>query len=189
MKIDMGRLTVLLTSLLLVSSAPSAYAEAPDAKALLKQKFPGETVRMLKTADLNNDQKPESFLLTESGNLYLVNSKGVVVLIDKKIVEYEEDEADMQIFAVSPTEKQLAVTVDYLPSNTQVSVYRLNYGTLTKKLQFMGDQGAEIDKKGRLHQYWKDFKDEGGGWDLAEGIFTWDAKAGKYRATGNYVLQ
>ncbi|MEK3792158.1 hypothetical protein MKX42_10590 [Paenibacillus sp. FSL R7-0204] len=158
------RLAGWLTSLLLVASAPSAYAEAPDAKVLLKQRFPGDTVRLLKTADLNNDQKKESFLLTESGNLYLVNSKGVVVPIDKKIV-------------------------DYLPSNTQVSVYRLNYGTLTKKLQFMGDYGAEIDKKGRLHQYWKDFKDEGGGWDLAEGIFTWDAKAGKYRATGNYVLQ
>lgn len=101
MKIDMGRLTVLLTSLLLIASAPSAYAKAPDAKALLKQKFPGETVRLLKTADLNNDQKPESFLLTESGNLYLVNSKGVAVLIDKQIMEFEEDEADMQIFAVS----------------------------------------------------------------------------------------
>ncbi|ETT41368.1 hypothetical protein C162_26555 [Paenibacillus sp. FSL R7-269] len=189
MKIKKNKLIGALASLLLVASAPSAYAEALDAKTLLKQKFPGETVRLLKTADLNNDQKKESFLLTESGNLYLVNSKGVVVLIDKQIMEFGEDEADMQIFAVSPTEKQLAVTVDYLPSNTQVSVYRLNYGTLTKKLQFMGDQGAEIDKKGRLHQYWKDFKDEGGGWDLAEGIFTWDAKAGKYRATGNYVLQ
>ncbi|MBP2114769.1 hypothetical protein [Paenibacillus silagei] len=33
MKIDMGRLTVLLTSLLLIASAPSAYAKAPDAQA------------------------------------------------------------------------------------------------------------------------------------------------------------
>ena len=178
----------LLALVLLAGAVPSAYAAAPDAKALLEKKFPGETIRMLKTADLNHDQKPESFVLTESGNLYLVNSKGVVVLIEEKVVEYEEDEADMQIFAVSPTEKHLAVIVDYLPSNTQVSVYRLNYGTLSKKLQFMGDVGAEIDKKGRLHQYWKNFKYEGG-WDQAEGIFTWDVKAGKYRATGKYVLQ
>lgn len=42
MKIKKNKLIGALASLLLVASAPSAYAEALDAKTLLKQKFPGK---------------------------------------------------------------------------------------------------------------------------------------------------
>ncbi|MOA29461.1 hypothetical protein D3C78_1504750 [compost metagenome] len=52
----------------------------------------------------------------------------------------------------------------------------------------IGDYGVDIDKKGRVHQYWKDYKEEGG-WDLAHGIFTWNTKTNKYKGTGDFVLE
>ncbi|AIQ37974.1 hypothetical protein R50345_27195 [Paenibacillus sp. FSL R5-0345] len=78
--------------------------------------------------------------------------------------------------------------MDYLPSNTQVYVYRLEQGTLVNKLQFMADYSAEIDEKGRFHQYWKKYATEGG-YSLVHGTFTWDTKNNKYKASGQFVLQ
>ncbi|ASA23515.1 hypothetical protein [Paenibacillus donghaensis] len=163
-------------------------AQSQDPKDILLKKYPKEVIKIIKTVDLNNDQKNENFILTKSGNFFLVNSKGVVVLINTGIGEYEEDEVGLKIFSVSAKEKHVALTVEYLPSNTQLFVYRLQDGTLNKKIELIADVGVEIDNKGRIHQNWKDYKPEGG-WDTAEGIFTWNSKTNKYTASGKYVLQ
>jgi len=167
----------------------AVHAESPKQvpQELLAKKYPNEVIRIIKTVDLNNDNKKESFIVTDSGNFFYINSKGVLVFIEKS-VGYEEDEFNLSFFAVTAKEKQVALTVDYLPSNTLLYVYRLQDGTLTKKLQVMGDVGIEIDTKGRIHQYWKNFNLDSG-WDQAEGIFTWNPKTNKYKPSGKYVLQ
>ncbi|MEK5256966.1 hypothetical protein NST74_26260 [Paenibacillus sp. FSL F4-0125] len=52
----------------------------------------------------------------------------------------------------------------------------------------MADYSAEIDEKGRFHQYWKKYATEGG-YSLVHGTFTWDTKNNKYKASGQFVLQ
>ncbi|MGG4343681.1 hypothetical protein [Paenibacillus lautus] len=44
----------------------SAAAKKP--KDILAEKYPNEVVKIVKTDDINNDKKKESFILTESGN-------------------------------------------------------------------------------------------------------------------------
>ncbi|MNB79219.1 hypothetical protein D3C81_1092790 [compost metagenome] len=164
-------------------------ASSQSSTSLLKSKYPNEIIQSIKTVDLNNDKKDESIILTKSGNLFFVNSKGVLVLINTNILSDEDyDPPKIQVFSVSKTEKHVAVTYNYFPSNTQLFVYQLKDGTLLSRLKLMGDQGVEIDVKGRIHQYWKKYRNEGG-WDLAEGLFTWNTKLNKYMASGKYVLQ
>ncbi|WP_342440263.1 hypothetical protein NSS79_16950 [Paenibacillus sp. FSL L8-0436] len=38
------------------------------------------------------------------------------------------------------------------------------------------------------NQNWKNFKADGG-WDLAEGVFTWNPKTNKYIGSGELVLR
>jgi len=176
--------------LMLISSlaSHSTYASSTiDAKTVLLKKYPKEVIRLMKTADLDGDKKNESIILTDSGNLFLLNSKNVIVLIDTNVA-YEVEEPSIQLISISAKEKHVAVLVDYLPSNTQVYVYRLEKGTLVNKLQFMADYSTEIDNKGRLHQYWKKFKPTGG-YNVAHGIYTWDVKSNKYKASGQFVRQ
>lgn len=177
---------MLLSCVIFLASIGGTYAAAAKKpQDLLTDKYPNEVVKLIKTDDLNYDKKKESLILTESGNLYLVNSKGYVVLINTGIISEEGLEpAAIKVFPVSKTEKHIAVTYNYFPSNTQLYVYRLQYGSLSKVLQLMGDQGVEIDSKGKVHQYWKKYKDEGG-WDPAEDIYTWNAKLGKYKWSGS----
>lgn len=177
----------LLLSLILIFTTKPTYAATNDAKSILLKKYPKEVIRLIKTVDLNGDKKDESIILTDSGNLFLVNSKNVVVLINTNVA-YEEDDPSIKLITKSPNEKHVAILVDYLPSNTQVYVYRLEQGTLVNKLQFMADYSAEIDEKGRFHQYWKKYATEGG-YSLVHGTFTWDTKNNKYKASGQFVLQ
>ncbi|AIQ11611.1 hypothetical protein [Paenibacillus durus] len=187
----MRKITISLISisLLLILFPISINAAPQSATDILKKKYPSEVIQIIKTTDLNYDKKSESIILTKSGNLFLVNSKGVIVLINTGIISDEGlDDPSIQVFSASKAEKHIAVAFNYFPSNTQLYVYRLKNGTLQKCLGLMGDQGVEIDNKGRIHQYWKKYRNEGG-WDLAEGIFTWNAKTNKYKAAGQYVIK
>lgn len=187
MKGKFSTMALLLSFAVFFAFTGDVSAAAKKPKDILAEKYPNEVVKIVKTDDINNDKKKESFILTESGNLYLINAKGHVVLINTGIVSDEGFEPPtIQVFTVSKNEKHVAVTYSYFPSNTQLYVYRLQYGTLSKVLQLMGDQGVHIDSKGKVHQYWKNFRDEGG-WDLAEGIFTWSTKTNKYKGSGKYM--
>ncbi|MGN7762615.1 hypothetical protein [Paenibacillus sp. 22594] len=177
---------LLVFSLIFFLTNKSTYAATIDAKTILLKNYPNEVIRLSKTADLNGDKKNESIMLTESGNLFLVNSKNVVVLIAN--VAYEEDDPTIQLISISSKEKHAAVFVDYLPSNTQVYVYRLEQGTLVNKLKFMADYSAEVDKNGQFHQHWKKYNADSG-FDLAHGIFIWDTKTNKYKGSGQFVSQ
>jgi len=189
MKGKFSTMAVLLSFAVFFAFTGSVSAAAKKPRDILTEKYPNEVVKIVKTDDINNDKKKESFILTESGNFYLINSKGRVVLINTGIISDEGfEEPTIQVFAVSKNEKHVAVTYSYFPSNTQLYVYRLQYGTLSRALKLMGDQGVYIDSKGKVHQYWKNHRGEGG-WDLAEGIFTWDTKINKYKGSGNYVQQ
>ncbi|KGE18828.1 hypothetical protein [Paenibacillus wynnii] len=182
------KISVLLVfSLILFLTNKSTYAATNDAKTILLKKYPNEVIRITKAADLNGDKKNENIILTDSGNLFLVNSKNVVVLIDTNVA-YEEDEPSIQLISISAKEKHAAVFVEYLPSNTQVYVYRLEQGTLVNKLKFMADYSAEVDKNGQFHQYWKKYNADSG-YDLAHGVFIWDAKTSKYKGSGQFVRQ
>ncbi|MNH74711.1 hypothetical protein D3C87_474310 [compost metagenome] len=183
-------LSLCLIVLLSAFSIPTSSAQGTKPQDILQKKYPNESIKILKTADINADKKYESVALTKSGNLYFINSKGSVVLINTGILSDEDygEAESIQIYSVSNKEKHIAVTYSYFPSNTQLYVYRLQDGTLKKVLQLMGDQGVKIDSKGRVHQYWKKYRNEGG-WDLAEGILTWNAKTNKYKGSGSYILQ
>lgn len=179
---------VLMLIFSLFFSIPVAsFAKSKTPEEILKAKYPNEIVNIVKTDDLNYDKKKESFILTESGNFFLINSKGYVVLIDTGLNNDYFDELQIEMSSVAKNEKHVAVIGTYLPSNTQAFVYRLKNGTLTKVLDVMGDVDVKIDKKGRIIQRWKKYRgiDEGG-WDLAEGIYTWNVKANKYKGSGDY---
>ncbi|SEN14363.1 hypothetical protein [Paenibacillus sp. OV219] len=60
-------------------------------------------------------------------------------------------------------EKHVAVSFGYGPSNTQMYVYRLKSNGYNQVLSTMGDQGVEIDAKGKIHMYWKKYLDEAAG--------------------------
>jgi len=183
-----------VTSLLLVislffsfSSLSYAKKETTSPEDILKAKYPNEIVKLIKTDDINLDKKKESFILTETGNFYLINSKGYVVLIDTGLTNDNFNELQFNIFSVSKKEKHIAIIGTYSPSNTQAFVYRLKNGSLVKVLDVMGDVDVQIDQKGRVHQLWKKHKEEGG-WILAQGTFTWNPKKEKYKGSGDYVL-
>ncbi|GIP22645.1 hypothetical protein [Paenibacillus sp. J22TS3] len=185
----------LLASFILLISIPMFLGSSVDAQAvkpqdIMKKKYPKEVITVIKTADINADKKNESFVLTKSGNFYYVDSKGAVALINTGIISDEEygEDPSIQIYPVSKKEKHVAVTYSFFPSNTQLYVYRLQGRTLKKVLQLMGDQGVKIDPKGRVHQYWKKYREEGG-WDPVEGILTWNSKTNTYKGTGQYILQ
>ncbi|RAI85657.1 MULTISPECIES: hypothetical protein [Paenibacillus] len=160
-----------------------SYVEAAtvNPKTLLEKKFPRERVTVSKSVDLNGDNKKEHLLITESGNFYLINSKGVIVLIDTNY--YSDEEPTIHILNVSAKEKQVAVTLDYLPSNTELLVYKYQNGTLKKKLSVMGDVGIEISKTGEIIQMWKNYYPEGG-WKIAVANYKWNSKKDKYVGSG-----
>lgn len=171
------------------SNISVSSAQSLKPQDILKKKYPNETIKIIQTVDVNSDKKKESFILTNSGNFYLINTKGSVVLINTGLSsDGGYDEVNIQFYSVSSKEKHIAIIGSYLPSNNQIYVYRLQDGTLKKVLQLMGDVDVQVDKQGRVHQFWKNHKPEGG-WNLAEGIFTWNTKSNKYKGTGNYVLQ
>jgi len=69
--------------------------------------------------------------------------------------------------------------------NIWTKVYRLQGGTLVKTLDVMGDQGVEIDGKGRIRQHWKKYREwEVGGWHPVEAVYTWNAAKHKYTGSG-----
>lgn len=173
---------------LALGTGGTVQAKPQDPANILLKKYPNERVKVIKTTDINGDKKNESFILTRSGNFYMINAQGVLTLVNTGIQSDEEaDEPTLQFIPVSKTEKHVMITYYYFPSNTQVFIYRMKNGTLQKSLAVMGDQGVEVDKQGRIHQFWKKYRNEGG-WDLQEGIYTWNAKAGKYKASGSYSL-
>lgn len=178
---------LLLIFSLFFSLSSTSFAKSPTPEDILKDKYPIEIVNIVKTDDLNYDKKKESFILTESGNFFLINSKGYIVLIDTGIYKDYFDELNFELVQVSKKEKHIAIIGTYLPSNTQAFVYRLKDGTLTKVLDVMGDVDVKIDKKGRVIQHWKKHRGaDVGGWDLAEGIYTWNVKTNKYKGSGDY---
>lgn len=156
-------------------------AAAVNPKKLLEKKFPREQVTVSKSVDLNGENKKEHLLITDSGNFYLINSKGVIVLIDTNY--YNEEEPTFHILNISSKEKHVAITLDYLPSNTQLFVFKYQDGTLKKKLSIIGDVSINISKTGEIRQAWKNYFPEGG-WDTAVAYYKWNSKHDKYVGSG-----
>lgn len=180
--------SVILMFLISWSVIPVSSAQSLKPQEILKKKYPNETIKIIKTADVNSDKKNESFILTNSGNFYFINSKGSVVLINTGISDEEGyEDYSIQIYSVTSKDKHVALTGTYLPSNTEMYVYRYNNGTLKQALKLMGDVDVQIDRKGKVYQLWKNHKPDGG-WDVAIGVFTWNPKTNKYIGTGKYVI-
>ncbi|PKQ89297.1 hypothetical protein CXK86_19800 [Paenibacillus sp. BGI2013] len=156
-------------------------AATVNPKTLLEKKFPRERVTVSKSVDLNGDNKKEHLLITDSGNFYLINSKGVIVLIDTNY--YNEEDPTFHILNISSKEKHVAVTLDYPPSNTQLFVFKYHDGTLKKKLSIIGDVSIKILKSGEIRQVWKSHLPEGG-WDAAVAHYKWNSKKEKYVGSG-----
>lgn len=182
----MRKVTSLLCtlSILFCIVAPTLNAASVNPKALLERKYPKEHVTVSKSVDLNGDNKKEHLLITDSGNFYLINSKGVIVLINKNIISDDElDAPEIHVYQVSKKEQHVAVTYNYFPSNTQLYAYKYKDGTLQRKLSIMGDQGVNITSEGVINQYWKKFYPEGG-WKLATASYKWNSKKNKYVGFG-----
>lgn len=161
-----------------------AFASS-DPKAQFNQRYPNEKIALIKTEDINADKKTESFILTKSGKLYLINSKGIIVFIQDEIYSDDDfEEPNIQIFSPAKNEKHVAVTYNYYPSNTKLYVYKLENGTLKPKLSIMGDLEVRIEPNGEILEFWKKYRPVVGGWDSALATYKWDAKYGKYRGTG-----
>ncbi|OWA34271.1 hypothetical protein B9G55_18300 [Saccharibacillus sp. O16] len=187
----------LLTAALLVTSSEASLSVASaaqqtnardqatyKAKKIFAKTYAHTPIASIRTDDLDGDGRYETLILTESGSLFLVNVKGYVLLIQTGIVSDEFfDAPTIKTFHVSPQEKQTAVTFEVGPSNTIMNVYRLQGGTLVKTFEVMGDQGVWIDKKGRIHQDWKHYREQGG-WDLAHAVYTWSPAKQKYVGSG-----
>jgi len=179
-------LFVLCAILLLLVVIPSHAANAAETKPadILKKKYPKEVITIIKSADLDNNKKNENFILTETGNFYFINDKGVLRLISTGITSHEEfDPPTIQVFSVTKTEKQVAIAYNFPPANTQMEVYRLKYGTLNKVLDVMGDRGVSIDKQGRVIQHWKKYYPEGG-WEPVAAVYTWVPSKQIYKGSG-----
>lgn len=179
--------TRILLLLLIVFAVSGSFASAKtlSPKEIITKKYPRETVVLTKTADLNGDKKNEHFALGRSGNVYYIDAKGQVNLIDVGFISDDGfEEPTIQVFSPNSKTKHVAFTFEYGPSNTVMTVYQLNKeGKLTKALEVMGDLGVKIDSKGRVHQYWKKYQDEGG-WDQADAMYTWSATLAKYKGSG-----
>ncbi|MGZ0042036.1 hypothetical protein [Paenibacillus ottowii] len=169
---------------LFLLSSNWAFASS-DPKAQFNQRYPNEKIALIKTEDINSDKKTESFILTESGKFYLINSKGIIVFIQDEIYSDEYfEEPNIQIFSPAKNEKHVAVTYNYAPSNTKLYVYKLEYGTLKPKLSIMGDLEVRIEPNGEILEFWKNPLSHADAWGLSLATYKWDAKYGKYRGTG-----
>ncbi|MBY0217899.1 hypothetical protein [Paenibacillus illinoisensis] len=180
----MKRVILLICSLsILLGLLPATIADAAtvNPKAILEKKFPRERVTVSKSIDLNGDNKKEHLLITDSGNFYLINSKGTIVLIDTNY--YNDEDPTFHILNISAKEKHVAITLDYFPSNTELFVYKYQDGTLKKKLSVIGDVGIKLSKTGEIKQLWKNYYPEGG-WEIAVANYKWDHKKGKYVGSG-----
>lgn len=179
------KITMFILALFLIGLCTNtSYAETINPSKILNKKYPNESIKILKSADLNNDNKKEYFILAESGNFYLINSKGVVVLINTGIVSDEDaDDPAIQIFSVTKKEKHVAISYNYFPSNTRMYVYQLKNGTLINKLNIMGDLQVFIDSKNRIIEYWRNYFPEGG-WEVAKAVYTWEPVKNKYKGSG-----
>ncbi|WP_433938518.1 hypothetical protein [Paenibacillus lautus] len=89
MKGKFSTMALLLSFAVFFAFTGDVSAAAMKPKDILAEKYPNEVVKLVKTDDINNDKKKESFILTESGNFYLINAKGHVVLINTGIVSDE----------------------------------------------------------------------------------------------------
>jgi hypothetical protein len=78
-------------------------------------------------------------------------------------------------------EKHVALLLSYLPSNTEVWVFRLTRGKPEEIFHFMADWSAAVVPDG-FEVTWKKYRDaEEGGYDLVRETYLWDADAGEYR--------
>lgn len=172
--------------MLLFTGIPSSIVNAAAAKPndILKKKYPKEVISIITSIDVDNNKKVEHFILSKTGNFFIINDKGIVRLISTGIISDDDfDPPTIQIFSVTKKEKHVAITYNYFPSNTKMEVYRLKYGTLNNVLDIMGDSGVSIDKKGRVLQFWKKYSNEGG-WSPAVATYTWNPQKSFYKGTG-----
>ena len=77
-------------------------------------------------------------------------------------------------------EKHVAVLTSYLPSNTEVWVFRLRRGEPEQVFYVMADWAITVVPDG-FEVTWKKYRDEEeGGYDLVTEIYLWDEAAGRY---------
>ncbi|GGO03351.1 hypothetical protein GCM10010969_27520 [Saccharibacillus kuerlensis] len=138
----------------------------------------------MKSADLNNDKKKETFIITQSGKFYLVNSKGYVIYI-RGDIEADSDfgPPEIQFVKASGSEKFVAVSYLYPPSSTYMHVYRLVNGTLVNKLSIRGDLYIELRPNGEILNHWKKYNWDSG-WTEKVAIYKWSSSKQKYVASG-----
>lgn len=80
-------------------------------------------------------------------------------------------------------EKHVALLLSYLPSNTEVWVFRWKRGKAEQVFHFMADWSVAVVPDG-FEVTWKKYRDaEEGGYDLVRETYLWDAD------TGEYILQ
>jgi hypothetical protein len=78
-------------------------------------------------------------------------------------------------------EKHVALILSYLPSNTEVWVFRLKRGKPEEVFHFMADWSATVVPEG-FEVTRKEYREvEEGGYDLVRETYLWDAAAGEYK--------
>ncbi|UHA71786.1 hypothetical protein [Paenibacillus sp. 481] len=148
-----------------------------------KKAQPKESVAVHLEADIDLDKRNETYIIAESGRMYVV--KGATVRLQADGVRFNQTagEPKLEIVEPSPGVRHLAVMYYYVPSNTGLIIYSWANGELNEVFDITGDLDVQwVDKK-TIVQESKKFRgveDGDRGWDPVATFYSWDAKLKQY---------
>jgi hypothetical protein len=132
-----------------------------------------------RTADLDGDGELESVVVAvgEEAALRFATKDGTTrAPVDAAGKNYEGT-----YILDRGAEKHVALLLSYLPSNTEVWVFRLKRGKPEEVFYFMADWSVTVVPDG-FELTWKEYREvEEGGYDLVRETYLWDAAAGEYK--------
>jgi hypothetical protein len=138
-----------------------------------------EYVVFERAADLDGDGGLETVVVTggEEAALRFATPAGTMrVPVDAAGKNYEA-----AYIVERSGEKHVALLFSYLPSNTELWVFRLRRGEPEQVFYFMVDWSIAVVPDG-FEVTWKKYRDaEEGGYDLVRETYLWDANAGEYQ--------
>jgi hypothetical protein len=138
-----------------------------------------EYVAFDRTVDLDGDGELEKVVVAvaEEASLRIVTRDGTVYApVDAAGKSYEG-----AYILERGAEKHVALLLSYLPSNTEVWVFRWKRGKAEQVFHFMADWSITVVPNG-FDVTWKKYRDvEEGGYDLVRETYLWDEAAGEYR--------
>jgi hypothetical protein len=132
-----------------------------------------------RTVDLDGDGEPESVVVAvgEEAALRITTREGTTQApVDAAGKNYERT-----YILERGGENHVALLLSYLPSNTEVWVFRWKRGKAEQVFHFMADWSITVVPDG-FEVTWKKYRDaEEGGYELFRETYIWDADAVEYR--------